>query len=86
MKTKLPGGTLLYPHFTPYVAKYADNARAKTQEELRRYFREYLRRAPFEYLRDRFERRSRDIVRSLLPEDSGLYRITRHAYHRVRGW
>jgi hypothetical protein len=86
MKTKLHGGTLLYPHFTPYVAKYADNARAKTQEELRRYFREYLRRAPFEYLRDRFERRSRDIVRSLLPEDSGLYRITRHAYHRVRGW
>ena len=26
----------LYPDFTPYVTKYADNGRARTDEELRR--------------------------------------------------
>lgn len=86
MKTTVHGGDGLYPDFTPYVAKCADNGGAKSRQELRHYFREYMRRAPFEYLRDRFERRSRDVVRSLLPEGSGLYRITRHAYKRLRGW
>jgi len=89
MKTTLHGNPSrvgLYPDFTPYVAKYADNAGAKSRAELHQYFIEYMRRSPFEYLRDRFERRSRDVVRSLLPTDSGIYRITRGAYHRLRGW
>lgn len=86
MRTTAHGGARLYPHFTPFVAKYADNGGAKTREEVRRYFGGYLRRAPFEYLRDRFERRSRDVVRSILPEGSGLYRITRRGYRRIRNW
>lgn len=86
MKTTLHGGAELYPDFTPFVAKYADNGGAKTLQELWHYRSDYMKRAPFDYLRDRFERRSRDIVRSLLPEGSGLYRITRGAYKRLRGW
>jgi len=51
MKTTLLGAweragqSALYPDFTPYVAKYADNGRAKTKRELDRYFAEYRRRA-----------------------------------------
>jgi len=89
MKTILHGKTSpggLYPHFTPYVAKYADSGGARTKEELRQYFLAYLRRAPFEFLRDQLERRSRDVVRSVLQTDSGLYRMTRRAYHLIKGW
>src|SRR5262249_33089685 len=41
MKTRLEGEwpqTGLYPGFTPYVAKYGDNGRAKTHAELKMYF------------------------------------------------
>jgi hypothetical protein len=86
MKTTLHGLRSLYPHFTPYVAKYADNGRAKTEADVKRYFREYLRRAPLEYLRDRFERRSRDVVRSVVSMDSGLYKIVKGGYHKLKGW
>ena len=44
MKTTLHGrwpASRLYPDFTPYVSKYADNGRARTAEELR-----VLRRVP----------------------------------------
>ena len=47
MKTTLHGKwpeSRLYPEFSPYVAKYADNGQARTQEELRAYFAEYRRR------------------------------------------
>ena len=34
----------LYPGFTPWVTKYADNGRARTDADLRAYFAEYRRR------------------------------------------
>jgi hypothetical protein len=34
----------LYPHFTPFVTKFGDNGNARTKDELRAYFAEYLRR------------------------------------------
>jgi hypothetical protein len=86
MRTTLHGGATLYPDFTPYVAKYADNGRARTPADLRKYHLAYLRRSPFGYLRDRVERRSRDTVRSLVQDDSAVYRVTRKGYHRVKGW
>lgn len=86
MRTILHGDARLYPHFTPYVAKYADNGRARTRAELRRYHLAYLRRSPLDYLRDRLERRSRDTVRSIVQDDSAVYRVTRKGYHRVKGW
>jgi len=41
------GTAALYPHFTPFIGKYADNGDARTPEELRRYFAEYRRRGYF---------------------------------------
>lgn len=38
------GADALYPHFTPFVTKFGDNGGAHTPDELRAYFREYLRR------------------------------------------
>lgn len=88
MKTTLHGdfpATGLYPDFTPYVAKYADNGRAKTREELDAYFAAYRRRAPLEYLRHRLEKRSIDVFRSFVPMDSGLYSAARALYRRLKG-
>jgi len=60
----------LYPDFTPYVAKYADNGRAKTTEQLKQYFREYRRRAPPEYMSHRLEQWVFDHVRRRVSPDS----------------
>jgi hypothetical protein len=43
-----------YPDFSPWVAKYGDNVRARTEKELREYWRSHFRRAPADFLR-RFE-------------------------------
>jgi hypothetical protein len=50
MKVTLHGIDSLYPWFTPAVAKYADNGRAKTRAEVLRYFAEYARRKPGEFI------------------------------------
>jgi len=58
MKTRLEGNwrqTSLYPDFAPSVAKYADNGRPRTLQELTAYFRQYMRRAPIDYLRHRIQ-------------------------------
>jgi L-ascorbate metabolism protein UlaG (beta-lactamase superfamily) len=67
----------LYPDFTPYVAKYADNGRARTAEELRLYFREYRKRAPAEYLGHRLEEWAYDHVRRHVSPDSQLLNSAR---------
>jgi len=86
MKTTLHGNLKggLYPDFAPYVAKYADNGRAKTAEELHRYFREYRKRAPLDFLRYHIEQQAKDTLRSLIPRDSALYRIARTGYRLVK--
>jgi hypothetical protein len=44
---KKSGTAALYPDFTPFVGKFADNGDARTPEELRAYFAEYTRRGFF---------------------------------------
>ncbi len=90
MKTTLHGpwgSGGLYPDFTPYVAKYADNGLARTPEQLAAYFDEYRRRAPVEFLRHRLVRRYLDLldgpitrVRAYLPQDSTAYKWARRVY------
>src|SRR5258708_22601640 len=71
----------LYPNFSPYVAKYGDNAGAKSIGELRRYFDAYRERAPWEYLRHQltlplhgvFEQRAINTLRLFLPLNSPSY-------------
>jgi L-ascorbate metabolism protein UlaG (beta-lactamase superfamily) len=86
MKTTLHGS---FPNrladFTPVVAKYADNGRAKTKAELEAYFAEYRRRAPLDYLQHRLARRSISTCRDVLGTDSGVYRLVRGVYRKLRG-
>lgn len=78
-----PDREALYPDFTPYVGKYADNGDARSAEELRAYFRAYRHRAPYDYLRHRLERHAVDRVRGWLPRGSAPYSVARRAYRAV---
>jgi L-ascorbate metabolism protein UlaG (beta-lactamase superfamily) len=86
MRTIVHGSAGLYPHFSPYVAKYADNGRARSRTEVRSYFRDYRKRGAVDYLRHRLERRSRMVARTLLVSDSAVYKVTRKGYRRLRGF
>jgi hypothetical protein len=53
MKTIIHGKfprLLLYPDFSPYVAKYSDNGQAKSKDQLQAYFKQYMMRAPLDSL------------------------------------
>ena len=69
----------LYPDFTPYVAKYADNGRVKTLEELKLYFLEYRKRAPAEFVGHRLEEWAFDHVRRHVSPDSHWLNTARGA-------
>ena len=76
MKTTLIGkwpNSQLYPDFTPFVAKYADNGRAKSPAELKSYFGEYRHRDPIEYLRHRIQYRLASAAMSQLDRESEVY-------------
>jgi hypothetical protein len=82
----------LYPDFTPWVAKYGDNGRAKTLSELREYHRSYFRRAPAEYLKHKFDigflmplqEQTASLLRSRLGANSVLFQKARNAYWTLR--
>ena len=83
MRTTLIGKwpqSKLYPDFTPYVAKYADNGLAKSEDELRQYFREYRRRAPLDYLRHDAQYRLASAVRTRVDSRSSLYQLAHKAW------
>lgn len=83
MKTTLHGdwgAGRLYPEFTPYVAKYADNGRARSTDELAAYFKVYRNRAVLDFLKFRFERKAEAIYRSYVAEASIAHRIAKNAY------
>jgi L-ascorbate metabolism protein UlaG (beta-lactamase superfamily) len=84
MKTTLHGKAALYPHFTPYVSKYADNGRARTRAELKRYFATYRKRSPYDYLRHRIELRARYAVRPVLQPGTPAHELARTVYRRLR--
>jgi len=82
MKTILEGKwphthTGLYPDFTPYVGKYADNGRAKSDDELEAYFREYQRRSTLDYLRHRMKCRVIESLRPYVKANPVLYQFAR---------
>lgn len=82
-KTTLHGNwdrLLLHPLFTPYVAKYADNGRAKSKRELAAYFAAYRRRGPFEYLLHWVERESERRVRKFIGVDTPAFKLAKRTY------
>ncbi len=95
MKTTLHGEWgrgMLYPDFSPYVAKYADNGGAREKNELRAYFSEYARRDLLGFMRHRLEvscvrplqEHSIAVLQSLLPTDSRAYRAARDTFWTLR--
>ena len=95
MKTTFHGDwakPCLYPDFSPYVAKYADNGGARTRAELDEYFAEYRRRAAMDhfqfellnFLHQNLELRAIDAFRSFVGIDSRPYQITKKMYRSVR--
>lgn len=74
----------LYPDFTPYVTKYADNGMARTKDELNEYFAAYRARYPLGYLRHRVETKVVQTVRHALEEDGSLYRAGARTYHWMK--
>ena len=81
MRTTLYNVPGLYPYFTPYVAKYADNGGAKTNQQLARYFGHYYLRDPIAHTLKLFSDASEMVVRKTLPEDSGTFRLAKRIYH-----
>jgi hypothetical protein len=89
MKTTLHGQwplSRLHPDFTPYVAKYADNGRVKSDQELEEYFSEYRKRVGIiRYFRHFVEERSEHVFRSYVPPDSPLFQVGRKMYWIIKG-
>jgi hypothetical protein len=82
----------LYPDFTPWVAKYADNGRARSRKELAAYFAEYRRRDRYGYVRALvtnqlvapIQQASKNVLRAAVGPDSGLYRVAKKGYWSLR--
>jgi hypothetical protein len=80
MKTTLHGRfspDRLYPDFTPYVAKFSDNGRAKSRAEVQAYLAAYRRRAPVDYVVHRVKRKSRETFRTMVDPDSKTYQTAK---------
>ncbi len=84
MKTTLHGLTGLYPDFTPYVAKYADNGRAQSEDELRRYFKAYRERSTAEFLLTRLQFRADAVFRRQFSRESRIFQAAKRAYHWIK--
>ncbi len=84
----------LYPDFTPWVAKYADNGGARTREQLAAYFAEYRQRDTYGYVRQLFknqivlpvQERSKNVLRAAMGSESGVYRVAKRTYWRLRNY
>jgi hypothetical protein len=81
MRTTLHGIESLYPDFSPYVAKYADNGGATSRQELRHYFLHYLLRDPLGRTLKALSTGSEQMIRTLLPANSALFRQAKKAYY-----
>ena len=91
MKTTIHGNwggaqapNVLYPHFTPWIVRYADNARVKTREELRGYFDIYRKRAPVDYVLHKLEHDGVQKLRSFIRPGSTLFRAATRAYSYLK--
>lgn len=83
MKTTLIGHwpkSGLYPDFTPYVARYADNGFSYSKEELETYFNQYRERDPLTFRLHQLEMKSIETFRSLVTGGSPLFQAAKAAY------
>ena len=67
MRTTFFGISSLYDHdFNPLLTKYADNGKAKTEEEVVRYINEYKKRVGRQFIFDSFLDKSISILNRFL--------------------
>jgi len=83
MKVTLHNVTGLYPGFTPYVAKYADNGRAETEAQLNAYSKTYRERSTAEFVLAMLHRTSEGIFRRTFSNQSQVFRISKKIYHTI---
>lgn len=87
MKTTLHGNwpeSKLFPSFDGHLAKYADNGRAKTKEQVRDYFRAYIRRAPLDMISHFAMEKGKDVFRTFVKPGSRPYEKARFVYKQAR--
>ncbi len=87
MKTTLLGkwpGSRLHPHFTPVVAKYADNAHAYSAADLDAYFHHYQARNPFDFIVHRFQQQSVQTFRNFISPQSRAFDYGKRAYFFIK--
>jgi hypothetical protein len=81
MRTTLHNVDALYPHFTPYVAKYADNGGAKSKRELATYLGHYYMRDPIAHTLKGLADGSEMVLRKVIPEGSAMFRLAKRTYY-----
>ncbi len=81
MRTTLHNIDGLYPHFTPYVAKYADNGGVKSRNELLRYFGHYYLRDPIASSLKNLSDGGEMMVRKMLGVDTRRFVHAKRLYY-----
>lgn len=76
MKTTLVNINALYPHFSPYVAKYGDNGLSRSKNELDLYF-EYYQVNSIDFWKDMFKFKTENIIRESFSDKSIIFQSAR---------
>ena len=86
MRTTFFGISSLYDHdFNPLLTKYADNGKAKTEEEVVRYINEYKKRVGRQFIFDSFLDKSISILnRFLVNRESRSRRLIKYLYYKIK--
>ncbi|MDC0206592.1 MBL fold metallo-hydrolase [Nitrospinae bacterium] len=83
MKTTLHGdwhNNTLYPYFTPYVAKFADNGKAKSKARLKSYLSQYREKSPMEFILHCFSRESEELIRRYVGSNNKAFEWVKKFY------
>ncbi|CAN5257639.1 hypothetical protein BH20ACI2_BH20ACI2_03180 [soil metagenome] len=87
MRTSVHGKwskSILYPDFTPFVARYSDNAGANSKADLEAYFEEYRKREPLEFFWNKMESKAVDMFRSRIEGGSKVFQFGKKMYWSVK--
>ena len=86
MRTTFFGLSSLYDYdFNPLVTKYADNGKAKTEEEVTTYINEYKKRVGRQFIFDSFLDKSANLLnRFLVNRQSRARRLIKSIYYKIK--
>jgi hypothetical protein len=84
MRVTLHDCEALYPNFSPYVAKFSDNGRASSRQELKSYFSHYTHADRSGHIFKWVEGSAERVFRRAVATDSFLFKSTKRAYYFMR--